>query len=262
MVRARRGDRERAPRAREAADLARGRARRDRAGRAAGGSGGSGQGSSPFRHSRSSPSDRAGRTVTPSTSVGLGGDGERHDHLADAVAAQRVDERERARDRADAAVEPELAEHADAVERRVGEVARGDEEPEGDRELEAGAGLAHRGRREVDGDAALRPRRARTTAARRGPARATRGPRCRADRRRSSRAARWRRGLRPGPAGRRCRAASHCGSKQAREVSLDDDVMSRGGRCTRPRTLRRNLREGSDTEPVDRERTRALRVVS
>ena len=50
------------------------------------------------------------------------------------------DERERAGDRADRAVETELAEHADIVEHAGRQTLVGGEQPERDRELEPGAG--------------------------------------------------------------------------------------------------------------------------
>src|SRR5205823_3678794 len=54
-----------------------------------------------------------------------------------------------------AAVEPELAEHAPAGEVGQAEVAEGGEEPEGDRQVERRALLAHAGGAQVDGHPAL-----------------------------------------------------------------------------------------------------------
>ena len=71
--------------------------------------------------------------------------------------AERVDERERARDRPDATVETELTEDADALEGVLRQVSGRDQEAERDGELEAGSGLADGGRRQVDRDPALRP---------------------------------------------------------------------------------------------------------
>ena len=59
---------------------------------------------------------------------GLGGVRERHDDALDAARGQRVDERERAGHRADRAVEPELAEHRDAVEHAGGQLVVGAEQ--------------------------------------------------------------------------------------------------------------------------------------
>lgn len=79
-----------------------------------------------------------------------------HDHVGHAGPGEGIDDAERADDGTDAPVETELAEHCDVVERAGGERVGGGEQPERDRELEAGAGLADRGRREVHGDAGLR----------------------------------------------------------------------------------------------------------
>src|SRR5439155_235424 len=62
---------------------------------------------------------------------------------------------ERAAHAVHAAVEAELAEHAPAGEVRQVEVAEGGEEPEGDRQVERRALLAHAGGAQVDGHPAL-----------------------------------------------------------------------------------------------------------
>jgi hypothetical protein len=82
----------------------------------------------------------------------LGDVGRGNDHRADPGGAERVDEREHARHRADRAVEPQLAEHADPVEDSVGELAGGGDEAESDGELESRPGLANTAGREVDRD--------------------------------------------------------------------------------------------------------------
>ena len=81
----------------------------------------------------------------------------RHDDARDAGPRERVDEREGAAHRADASVEAELAEHAELVEDTGREPIVGTGERDRDRELQPGSGLAHVGRREVDGDALHRP---------------------------------------------------------------------------------------------------------
>jgi hypothetical protein len=87
---------------------------------------------------------------------GLGDVGSGHDHATDPGGAEGIDEREHAGHRTDRAVETELAEHPDAVEDAVGELARRRHETERDRELEPRAGLANPAGREVDGDPLLR----------------------------------------------------------------------------------------------------------
>jgi hypothetical protein len=74
----------------------------------------------------------------------LGRVGRRHDHGVGTRAAQRVDERQHTRYRADGPVEPELAEHAVPVEHPVGQLAAGGDQAQCDRELETGTGLAHK----------------------------------------------------------------------------------------------------------------------
>ena len=59
---------------------------------------------------------------------------------------------EHAAHRADGSVEAELADHEQARERGVGDHALGGQHGEGDRQVEAAAGLAQVGGREVDGD--------------------------------------------------------------------------------------------------------------
>jgi hypothetical protein len=81
----------------------------------------------------------------------------RHDDRTDPAACERVDQRQRARHGPHRPVEPELAEHGDAVESTLGQRARGEQQPERDRELETGPGLAYAARCEVDGDPLLRP---------------------------------------------------------------------------------------------------------
>ena len=75
------------------------------------------------------------------------------DDAADAGARERVDEREGSVHGTHAPVEPELAEDAEIVEDARGESLVGTGERDRDGELEPGAGLAHVGGREVDGDA-------------------------------------------------------------------------------------------------------------
>jgi hypothetical protein len=70
--------------------------------------------------------------------------------------AQLVEEREDARHRPHGSVETQLAEHSYTVEHTVGQLAARREQPQRHRELEAGAGLAHATRREVDRDALQR----------------------------------------------------------------------------------------------------------
>jgi hypothetical protein len=85
----------------------------------------------------------------------------RHDDRARARDAQRVDEREHPGHGADGTVETQLAEHADAVEHAVGQLAARRQQPEPDRQLEASARLANAAGREVHGDALLRKLQAR-----------------------------------------------------------------------------------------------------
>ena len=92
---------------------------------------------------------------------GLGRVGERDHDAFGPGAGERVDQRERAGDRPNRAVEAELAEHRDAVEHPGGERVVGAEHAHRHGELEAGAGLAHASRREVHRDPALRPLEAR-----------------------------------------------------------------------------------------------------
>ena len=101
--------------------------------------------------------DRAPRTCTSRTSAASAAFAERHDHRLGARAGQHVDQRQRAGHRAHRPVEPELAEHADAVERAGGQLVARGQQAERDRELEPGAGLAHCAGREVHRDALLRP---------------------------------------------------------------------------------------------------------
>src|SRR5438552_10759564 len=81
-------------------------------------------------------------------------DGRDHEG-AERRAARRRGDGERAAHAVHAAVEPELAEHAPAGEVRQVEVAEGGEEPEGDRQVERGALLAHAGGPQVDRHPAL-----------------------------------------------------------------------------------------------------------
>ena len=84
----------------------------------------------------------------------LDGVAERH-HDGDVV--ESVDHRGDAGHPADRAVETELADErmpVDGLERQLG---GGDEDTDGDRQVEPGPGLALAGRGQVDGDAAVRP---------------------------------------------------------------------------------------------------------
>ena len=76
--------------------------------------------------------------------------------LLDAGPRERVDQRERADDRPHAAVESELAEHRDVVERAAGSPPAAHISASATAELETRAGLAHRRGREVHGDPLLR----------------------------------------------------------------------------------------------------------
>ena len=123
-----------------------------------GGGSGSGQGCSPLRQARRSPSVRCRADVEAGDERRLVRVGRRDDDGPDPAAGERVREDERAGHRTDRAVEPELAEHADAVEASRGKAFLALEQPERDRELEPRAGLAHGRGGEVDGDALQRPR--------------------------------------------------------------------------------------------------------
>ena len=74
---------------------------------------------------------------------------DRHDHRRHAAPRERVDECKRARDRPHRPVEPELAEHRDAVEHARWQLVGRGEQPERDRQFEARASLAHTARSEV-----------------------------------------------------------------------------------------------------------------
>ena len=87
----------------------------------------------------------------------LGGVRLRDDDRVHATGAERVDEHEHPGHRPHRAVEPQLAQHADAVEHACGEVVLGGERTERDGELESRTGLAHPAGREVDGDASAGP---------------------------------------------------------------------------------------------------------
>ena len=99
-----------------------------------------------------------GADVDAGDERGFGGVGGGDDDRGDAGAGEDVDEREGAGDGPDRSVEAELAEDADAVEHPGGELLVGERDPEPDRELEAGAGLAQAAGREVHRDALGRPR--------------------------------------------------------------------------------------------------------
>ena len=62
-----------------------------------------------------------------------------------------------ARDVAQGAVEPQLAAEGEALCTGRAQLAGGHEKPDGDREVEAGAALAHTGRRQIHRDSAQRP---------------------------------------------------------------------------------------------------------
>src|SRR5437667_5612955 len=85
----------------------------------------------------------------------LGGVGRRHDEPAKRRLPRRRGDGERAAPAVHAAIEAELAEDAPAGEVREAEVAEGGEEPEGDRQVEGRALLAHARGPEVDRHPAL-----------------------------------------------------------------------------------------------------------
>src|SRR5207247_4156066 len=86
---------------------------------------------------------------------GPGGVGRRHDEPAERGLPRRRGDGERAAPAVHAAVEAELAEDAPAGEVGQAEVAEGGEEPEGDRQVEGRARLAHARGPEVDRHPAL-----------------------------------------------------------------------------------------------------------
>ena len=69
----------------------------------------------------------------------------------------RLGQADRAGHRADAAVEPQLAEERPVADGLLGDDAAGDEEGHRDREVEPGADLAHGGWRQVDRDPSVGP---------------------------------------------------------------------------------------------------------
>src|SRR5437667_3144308 len=85
----------------------------------------------------------------------LGGVGRRHDEPAKRRLPRRRSDGERAAPAVHAAIEAELAEDAPAGEIREAEVAESGEEPEGDRQVEGRALLAHARGPEVDRHPAL-----------------------------------------------------------------------------------------------------------
>ena len=105
----------------------------------------------------------------PGYEGGLGGVRLWNDHLTAARAAEGVYEDEGAGHRPDGAVEAELADHTDTLDGGLGQLARCDDDPESDGELEAGSRLANRGRREIDGDPLHRPLERRREDRRPGP---------------------------------------------------------------------------------------------
>ena len=106
---------------------------------------GSGQGSSRLETGAQGREVRGAAHVETGDERGLEVVLRRDDHRPDAAAGERVGQDERAGHGPDGAVEAELAEHAHAVEAPRGELVLTEGEGQGDRELEAGAGLAHGG---------------------------------------------------------------------------------------------------------------------
>ena len=101
---------------------------------------------------------------------------------------ERADHRGDAGDRAQRAIEAQLADEAELRDRLARNRFVGDQQPDSDGQVEARPALALIRRREVDGDPTRRPRQVRWTARQRGPDRAIRGRPRRAGRRSGSRA--------------------------------------------------------------------------
>ena len=89
------------------------------------------------------------------------------------VAGESVDQGQHARDRSYGAVEAELGDEGEAFDYCGRQGLGGDEQPDGDGEVEPGADLAETGWREVDGDPLVRPPDARRRRARARTGRAT-----------------------------------------------------------------------------------------
>ena len=133
----------------------------------------------------------------------LGSAGRRHDHCG---RGDRVGERECAGHRSDRAVEAELSDECTTGDGSRLELSGGDEKPDRDRQIEAGAGFANPGGCEVHSYRAATAKEDRWRAGRLGHGRVLPGRRRRAGPPPRSRAGRWKRGPRPGQGGREHRA--------------------------------------------------------